>query len=112
MPSHIVDPDERYYHEDHEAERHHQRYELALGRLTISDVLATVDDMVQSEPDMRKHPLHHLVRHALKFGTYGRSGRRAHLGDVLCAAYEDMIEVAIERLVAEELANFGPWEEV
>ena len=111
MPSNIVLPDDLRYHEDLEAELYDRRYNMALQRLTISDVLATVDDMVQSEPDMRKHPLHHLVRHALKFGTYGRSGRRAHLGDVLCAAYEDMIEEAIERLVAEELASGASWEE-
>jgi hypothetical protein len=112
MPSNIVLPDDPRYHEDLELEIQHQRYELALGRLTISDVLATVDDMVQSEPDMRKHPLYHLVRHSLRYGTYGSRGKRCHLSEILGAAYEDMIEAAIERLVAEELSNFGPWEEV
>lgn len=111
MSSHIVDPAEQDYHADRELELQHQRYEQALGRLTVSDILATVDDMVTSEPDMRRHPLVHLVRHALKFGTYGNSGKRAHFGDMLCKVYEDLIEEAIERLVAEELASGVSWED-
>jgi hypothetical protein len=96
---------------DLDAERADARYDAALQRLTVSDVLATVDGLLSAEPDERKHPLYHLARHALRFGTYRTSGKRAHLAEQLGAVYEDLIEAAIERLVGEELANFGPWED-
>jgi hypothetical protein len=111
MPSNIVLPDDPRYHEDLEAELANERYDRALRRITVSDVLATVDDMVQSEADMRRHPLHALVRHCLRNGTYRTSGQRAHMADHLSAAYEDLIDLAIEKLVQEKLSNFGPWEE-
>ena len=97
------------YDEDLEAELADERYRRALKRLTVSDVLATVDDMVQSEPDMRRHPLHALVRHCLRNGTYRTSGQRAHMSEHLAAVFEDLIDKAIEKLVQEELSNFGPW---
>src|SRR5918992_2193043 len=103
MPSNIVLPDDPHYHEDLEAERHQQRYELALQRLTVSDVLSVLDDMVRAEPDERKHPLYHLVKHSLRYGTVWTSGKRCHFSEILGAAFEDMIEQAIEKLVAEEL---------
>ena len=99
------------YDEDLEAERADERYQLALKRLTVSDVLATVDDMVQSEPDMRKHPLYTLATHVLRHGGFRSSGRRAHVADQLGQVFEDLIEKAIEHLVQEELSNFGPWGE-
>jgi hypothetical protein len=111
MPSDLYLPDDLGYHSDLEAELHHERYQAALQRLTISDVLATVDDMVQSEPDMRKHPLYHLVRHSLRYGTCWSSGKRCHFAELLGAAYEDMIETAIEKLIGEELSHYGPWED-
>jgi hypothetical protein len=111
MPSNIVLPDEPRYHEDLEAELHEARYTAALQRLTVSDVLSVHDDMVRTEPDERKHPLFALVRHSLRYGTVWTSGKRCHLAELLGAAYEDLIEQAIEKLVQEELANFGPWED-
>ena len=99
------------YAEDLEAELADARYRLALKRITVSDILATVDDMVQSEPDMRKHPLHALARHCLRNGTYRTSGQRAYMSAHLGAVFEDLIDLAIEKLVAEELSTFGPWED-
>jgi hypothetical protein len=111
MPSNVYLPSDLHYHEDLEREREETRYELALKRLTVSDVLATVDDMVQSESDMRKHPLHALARHCLRNGTYRTSGQRAYMSAHLGAVFEDLIDKAIEKLVQEELSNFGPWED-
>jgi hypothetical protein len=99
------------YEDDLESEIQGRRYDMALQRLTVSDVLATVDDMVQSEGDLRRHPLHALARHCLRNGTYRTSGQRAHMSEHLSAAFEDLIDRAIEKLVEEELSNFGPWEE-
>jgi hypothetical protein len=67
--------------------------------------------MVQSERDMRKHPLFALARHCLRNGTYRTSGQRAYMSDHLIAVFEDLIGLAIEKLVQEELSNFGPWED-
>jgi len=111
MPSHIVEPAERYYHEDLERDIEEERYALALKRLTVSDVLATVDDMVQSEPDMRLHPLYALAKHVLRHGGFRSSGKRVYVAEQIGAVFEHLIEDAIEQLVREELSNFGPWED-
>ncbi len=111
MPSHVYLPSDLHYHEDLEREREETRYELALKRLTVSDVLATVDDMVQSEPDMRKHPLYTLAKHVLRCGGFRSSGKRAAVAEHLAAVAEELIEQAIATLAQEELANFGPWED-
>jgi hypothetical protein len=47
----------------------------------------------------------------LRDGSYRRSGKRAHMVDSLSAAFEDLLDEAVERLVAEELARGGSWEE-
>jgi hypothetical protein len=99
------------YDEDVEAERADERYEMALKRITVSDVLATVDDMVQSEPDMRKHPLYTLAKHVLRHGGYRQTGQRTHMADFLTARYEDLLDLAIERLVQEELESGVSWED-
>jgi hypothetical protein len=87
------------------------RYEMALKRITVSDVLATVDDLVQSEPDMRKHPLYTLAKHVLRHGGYRQTGQRVHMSDFLIAKFEDMLDEAIERLVSEELDSGVSWED-
>jgi hypothetical protein len=99
------------YDEDLEAELADARYRRALERITVSDVLSVIDEMVRTETDERKHPLFALVRHSLRFGTYRTSGQHAHVAALLGAVYESLIEDAIDRLVQEELANFGPWED-
>jgi hypothetical protein len=99
------------YDEDLEAELADERYNRALQRVTVSDVLATVDDMVQSEPDMRKHPLYTLATHVLRHGGFRSSGRRAYVAERLGQVFEDLIEDAIERLVQEELESGVSWED-
>jgi hypothetical protein len=111
MPSNIVLPDDPRYHEDLEAELYEARYTAALQRLTVSDVLSVIDDAIRTEPDERRHPLYHLVRHSLHYGTVWSSGKRCHFAELLGAVYEDLIEQAIEKLVQEELANFSSWED-
>jgi hypothetical protein len=96
---------------DLEAERADQRYERALKRITVDEVLAGVDDLIAQQSDPRKHPLYTLAKHVLRHGGFRSSGRRAHVAAQLGQVFEDLIEDAIERLAQEELANFGPWEE-
>jgi hypothetical protein len=111
MPSNIVLPDDIHYHADLESELADERYERALRRITVDEVLATVDDIVSHEFDSKRHPLYHLARHVLRHGGFRSSGRRAHVAAQLGQVFEDLIEDAIKRLVQEELSNFGPWED-
>jgi hypothetical protein len=99
------------YDEDLEAEIADERYRRALKRVTVSDVLATVDDMITSEPDMRKHPLYTLAKHVLRHGGYRQTGQRVHMSDFLMAKFEDVLDEAIERLVSEELDSGVSWED-
>jgi hypothetical protein len=111
MPSNIVLPDDPRYHEDLEAERADRRYELALKRLTVSDVISEVDALIRDEIDERKHPLYTLAKHVLRHGGFRSSGRRAYVADQLGTVYEDLIDEAIERLVQEELESGVSWED-
>jgi hypothetical protein len=110
MPSDIVMPDDLHYHEDLERERMEARYELARRRLTVSDVLSEVDHLIADQPDERRHPLFALARHCLRSGGYRSTGQRASMSEFIAAKFEDLIDDAIEKLIQEELANFGPWE--
>jgi hypothetical protein len=47
--------------------------------------------MVQSEPDMRRHPLYTLAKHVLRHGGFRSSGRRAHVAEQLGQVFEDLI---------------------
>jgi hypothetical protein len=96
---------------DVEAELADKRYAQALRRVTVSDVLSEVDHLIAEEHDERKHPLYALAKHVLRHGGYRQTGQRTHMADFLTAKYEDLLDLAIEHLVSEELANFGPWED-
>jgi hypothetical protein len=111
MPSELYFEDDRPYHEDLMLEREHERYELARSRITVSDVLATFHDRVQSEPDMRKDPVYPLAKHVLHHGGYRSSGQHFHMVELLAAKLEDLLEDAIERLVQEELESGVSWED-
>jgi hypothetical protein len=74
MPSHIVLPDDIRYHEDLEAELADERYNRALRRLTVDEVLAGVDDLIAAQSAPRKHTLYHLTRHVLRHGVSAAAG--------------------------------------
>jgi hypothetical protein len=99
------------YDEDVEAELADARYHLALKRLTVSDVLATVDSLIASQSDERAHPLYHLAKHALTCGTYRTSGKRALAAERLSSVFEDLVQTAIDTLIEETLTLDGPWED-
>ena len=96
---------------DLEAELADERYERALRRITVDEVLAGVDHLIAQQSDPRKHPLFTLAKHILRHGGLRSSGRRSYVAEQLGQVFEDLIEDAIERLVQEELSHFGPWEE-
>lgn len=95
---------------DTQAELSAERYEQALKGLSPSDVLATVDDMVAQIVDARDHPLHALVEDCLCYGRSKRGGKRLYVGATVAGLYEPLIHEAIRRLVEEQLADFGAWE--
>jgi hypothetical protein len=108
MPSHTIPT---RYEDDLEAELADERYRLALKRITVSDVLSEVDALIRDQPDERRHPLYTLAKHVLRHGGFRSSGKRVYVAEQLGMVFEDLIDEAIERLVAEELSNFGPWED-
>ena len=97
--------------DDLEAELADQRYERALKRITIDELLSEVHRLIASEGDVRKDPLYALATHVLRHGGYRQTGQRTHMSDFLTAKFEDLIEEAIERLVQEELASGVSWED-
>jgi hypothetical protein len=111
MPSNIVLPDDLRYHEDLEAELANERYELALKRITVGDVLSEVDSLIASQSDERKHPLYTLALHVLRSGGYRSSGQRFHMADFLTAKFEDLLDRAVDNLINEELESGVSWED-
>jgi UTP:GlnB (protein PII) uridylyltransferase len=99
------------YDEDLEAELEDERYQRALRRLTVSDVLATVDDLIAQRADEHRHPLYSLTKAVLTHGGFRSSGKRAAVAEHIAAACEDLVETAIQHLINEELSLDGPWEE-
>jgi hypothetical protein len=99
------------YDEDLETELADERYQRALKRITVDEVIARIDHVIASVSDARQHPLYHLVRHVLRHGGFRSSGRRVHVAEQLGAVYESLAEDAIEYLAQEELSHFGPWED-
>jgi hypothetical protein len=96
---------------DTQAELNAERYEQALKRLSPSDVLATVDDLVSQIVRAHDHPLYTLVVHCLQYGTTKSSGKRPYVSEMVGASYEPLIDEAITRLVEEKLADFSAWED-
>jgi hypothetical protein len=81
------------------------RQQMALQSLSISDILAEVDDLIADEPDEQKHPLFCLVANALD--------RRIMPGtaESLQARYGKLVDFAIERLVEQAMADSSRWED-
>jgi hypothetical protein len=93
---------------DREAEIADRRYAQALDRISVSDVLATVDAMIAEQPDPRQHPLYRLAAHVLRHGSYKRSGRPIYFSESVIRALEDVCDEAVERLIVEQLA-YDEW---
>jgi hypothetical protein len=90
--------------DDPEADRQWQREQMALRSLSISDVLAEVDDLIAQEPDEQQHPLYSLAAHTLNRTTIPGTG------EALQTTYGRLIDYAIERLVEQKLADPTAWE--
>jgi hypothetical protein len=81
------------------------RQQLALQSLSISDILAQVDDLIAAEPDEQKHPLFSLVVNALDRRIMPGTG------ESLQERYGRLIDQAIETLVEPCLADGSAWED-
>jgi hypothetical protein len=90
---------------DEEADRQWHREQLTLQSLSISDILAEVDDLIAAEPDEQRHPLYSLVCNALDTRIMPGTG------ESLQVRYGRLIDHAIERLVEQRLADPSCWED-
>jgi hypothetical protein len=97
------------YDEDLEAELADARYARALKRISVSDVLSEVDHLIAEEYDERKHPLYAMAVQVLRHGGYPSTGRRSRLAEVVSAKFEDLLDIAVDRLVNEELSSGVSW---
>jgi hypothetical protein len=89
---------------DYHADLQWPRQEAALKSLTISEVLAEVDGLIAQTADEQKHPLYSLVAHALDRTTMPGTA------EGLMARYGRLLDLAIERLVEQKLADPTAWE--
>jgi hypothetical protein len=98
-----------HYPDDFEIDYHSdlqwRRQQLVLQSLTVSDLLAEVDDLLRQEPEEQKHPLYSLAAHALGHTTQPGSAESLH------ARLRRLIDHAVERLVEQRLANPACWED-
>jgi len=99
------------YDIDTQAELSDERYEHALKELSLSDVLATVDDVVAQIPNPHDHPLYALVAHCLPYGTTKSRGKRPSVSELVGASHELLIDAAMTRSVEETLTDFSAWED-
>jgi hypothetical protein len=92
------------FDDNYHADLQWRRQEMALKALTVSDVLATVDELIAAEADETQHPCHGLVAAAL--GQTMQPGS----AEGLWARCKRLVDHAVEQLVEERLSNPASWE--
>jgi hypothetical protein len=96
------------YPDDFDENYHHdlawQRQEMARKALTVSDVLATVDELIAAEADEMQHPLYSLAAAALDRTTQPGSA------EGLWTRCKRLVDHAVETLVEQKLADPTAWE--
>ena len=73
------------------------------NRVSASDLLAEVQDLLLAEPADERHPLWPCVVHWADVGTSSETGRRFHGLEQVGAAFEAVADRAIVRLVQRHL---------
>jgi hypothetical protein len=91
-------------------ERHERRYALAVKQLVAGDVIAQVEAIVAQILDPKAHPLYGVVAYYLEAGG-PQTGRLPWNLEAMAAAYDALVKQALDRLIAEKLADFGAWED-
>jgi hypothetical protein len=76
---------------DAQAERNEARHARALKALSLSDVLATKDDLVAQMLDARHHPVDELEAHGPRYGC----GKRPYRSEMVGASYEPLIDEGV-----------------
>jgi hypothetical protein len=77
----------------------------ALKTLTVSDVLSEVDDLMSQEADRQKHPCYAMAAWLLERQLTPLDGAALYDG------WRRLCLDAIDKLVAERLANPSMWED-
>jgi hypothetical protein len=93
-----------------EEERYEPRDALAVKMLDPGDVIAAVESLVAQIADPEDHPLYGVVADDLEAGGPD-TGRRPWNLEALAAAYDRLVQAALSQLIAEQLAEFGVWED-
>jgi hypothetical protein len=93
------------HQDDLEAEIADTRYRRALAQVTVYDVITLACEILAEREMDRTHPLYALASHVLRVGSYKRSGRPAHMSDLLTRALEDVLDEAVERCVVDILSS-------
>jgi hypothetical protein len=74
------------------------------------DVIAEVKSMVAQMIDPERHPLYGVVAYYLEAGG-PETGRLPWNLEALTAAYDRLVQAALDWLIDEKLADFGAWED-
>jgi hypothetical protein len=93
------------FHIDYHADHHEERRRRALQFLDVGDVLAQVDDLIAQESDPTKHPCHAMVAWLLERQLTPLDG------GTLYDRWKHLCLDAIDRLVAQRLADLACWED-
>ncbi len=86
---------------DAQAELNEARHVRALKALSLSDVLATKDDLVAQMLDARHHPVDELEAHYPRYRGVKRRGEHPSMSERVGASYEPLIDEALTRVVEE-----------
>jgi hypothetical protein len=103
-------PYPRNFDQHLDEERHERRYALAVKQLVAGDVIAQVEAIVAQILDPKAHPLYGVVAYYLEAGG-PQTGRLPWNLEAMAAAYDALVKQALDRLIAEKLADFGAWED-
>jgi hypothetical protein len=82
----------------HDASRHEERRRRALAALDPGDIIATVEDLLASEPDPAKHPLYPVANWLL-------DRQWAVDGGAFWDAWRALCQQALDQCVTEALAR-------
>ena len=69
----------------------------------MSEVLATVQELLKEIIDDDKHPLFDLVSYSVKHGVSCDTGRRSHLSELVGDLFIPYIATAIDMVVTQRL---------
>ena len=71
--------------------------------LDISDVLATVGELLTAIDEDKAHPFYDMIAHCVRYGTSRQTGVRSQALEFVGAKVEPYVEQAIEMVVRQHV---------